>query len=200
MYVFGHLLPGKQQVAWPSKNLKECFCITSISRLEGCWQSIYRKCLPEHLWLTANHIHALNCCLYLCTSPCRCMRAASHISSHRRVIRHSSETRSSTAFTSCEFCCLRESMMSERHFSRLLSSTGDASPEKIERTVRWMVLYESLDTTYFHSNYVVYILNHVTSILNHVIYCSRILVGLPIDHVTYISPMNISCDSTTQVM
>ena len=56
------------------------------------------------------------------------MRAASHISSHSSVIRHSSATRSSTAFTRSGFCCFRESMITDRHFSKLVSSIGEASP------------------------------------------------------------------------
>ena len=70
---------------------------------------------------------------YRCTSPCLCMRAASHISSQSRVIRHNSATRSSTAFTSWGFCCFRDSMMTDRHFSRLVNSTFDDSPSREER-------------------------------------------------------------------
>ena len=57
------------------------------------------------------------------------MSAASHISSQSNVIRHSSETRSCTAFTRVAFCCFRESIITERHFSKFVSSTGEVSAE-----------------------------------------------------------------------
>ena len=57
------------------------------------------------------------------------MSAASHISSQSSVIRQSSETRSCTAFTRFAFCCFKESIITERHFSRFVSSTGEVSAE-----------------------------------------------------------------------
>ena len=70
---------------------------------------------------------------HLWTSPWHCIRAASHISSQSSVMRQSSETRSWTTFTRVAFCCLRESMITERDFSRFVSSTRDVSAGDRER-------------------------------------------------------------------
>lgn len=57
------------------------------------------------------------------TIPMDC--SLSHISSHSSAIRR--DTKSSTSFTSLSFCSFRVSMITDRLFSKLVSSTRDLS-------------------------------------------------------------------------